>query len=398
MPREIPDVEDVTRTIIPNLGERDAGDDQDEIPPRGWLLGNTFCRRFISSVIGDGGVGKTALRIAQALSLASGRSLTGEHVFKRCKVLLVSLEDDVDELRRRVRAAMLYHGVTRAEVKGWLYLAAPGAKAGKLAVIGDKGRIEVSTLGAAIEEAVGRRGIDLVCLDPFVKAHSVEENGNSAIDDVMQLLSDMAAKRDIAIDAPHHQGKGPADPGNANRSRGASSMVAAARLVNTLTPMSREEAQAFGIAEAERRLLIRLDSAKVNIAPPMTEAKWFRLVGVRLGNATALYPNGDEVQTVEVWTPPDVWAGISGVIANQILDLLEAGTDDGDRYSDHNAAADRAAWRVVLRVVPGTPEGQAKTVIATWVRNGVLERRDYTSPTQRKPRKGLFVNPVRRPS
>ena len=52
-------------------------------PPREWLLGNTFCRRFLSSVLADGGTGKTALRMLQALALATGRPLTGEHVFQR---------------------------------------------------------------------------------------------------------------------------------------------------------------------------------------------------------------------------------------------------------------------------------------------------------------------------
>ena len=87
------------------LDEWDAGDDVELPPPREWLLGNTFCRKYLSSLLGDGGVGKTALRYAQALSLATGRPLTGEHVFLRCRVLIVSLEDDADELRRRIRAA-----------------------------------------------------------------------------------------------------------------------------------------------------------------------------------------------------------------------------------------------------------------------------------------------------
>src|ERR1700712_4389413 len=84
------------------LGIWDAGGDDYIIPPRAWLLGTIFCRRFLSSIIADGGVGKTALRVAQLISLAIGRSLTGEHVFLRCRVLIVSLEDDRDELRRRV--------------------------------------------------------------------------------------------------------------------------------------------------------------------------------------------------------------------------------------------------------------------------------------------------------
>jgi AAA domain len=113
------------------LNEWDAGDDTDPIPPRGWLLGNVFCRRFPSSLIGDGGTGKSALRYAQALSLATNRQLTGEHVFQRCRVLIVSFEDGRDELRRRVSAAMQHHGVSRADVSlpdGTFFSDAPNAK------------------------------------------------------------------------------------------------------------------------------------------------------------------------------------------------------------------------------------------------------------------------------
>jgi RecA-family ATPase len=94
----------------------------------------------MSSLFGDGGVGKTALRYAQALSLAIGRALTGEHVFQRCRVLIISLEDDTKELRRRILAARLHHNISLAELDGWLFLAAPGAKAGKLMVADKAGR------------------------------------------------------------------------------------------------------------------------------------------------------------------------------------------------------------------------------------------------------------------
>jgi len=97
------------------LGEWDAGDDTEMPPPRGWLLGNIFARRFMSSLLADGGVGKTALRYAQLLSCAIGRSLTGEHVFQRCRVLIISLEDDVDELRRRILALMLHYKIGRSD-------------------------------------------------------------------------------------------------------------------------------------------------------------------------------------------------------------------------------------------------------------------------------------------
>jgi hypothetical protein len=121
------------------LGEWDAGDDVELPPPRAWLLGNIFCRKFMSSLIADGGVGKTALRYAQLVSLATGRSLTGDFVFERCRVLIVSLEDDRDELRRRIRAVCLRYNIALSDLKGWLYLSSPGAGAGKLMTLDKRG-------------------------------------------------------------------------------------------------------------------------------------------------------------------------------------------------------------------------------------------------------------------
>ena len=83
-----------------DLGEWDFGDDNEPIPPREWLLGNLLCRQFLTAIFADGAVGKTALIVTMALSLATGRNLLDEHVFVRCRVLLVSFEDGVAELRR----------------------------------------------------------------------------------------------------------------------------------------------------------------------------------------------------------------------------------------------------------------------------------------------------------
>ena len=309
IPAQLPDAGDElagralepAAAAITGLGETDAGYDTDVPPPRGWLLGNTFCRKFLSSLLADGGVGKTALRYAQMLSLATGRPLTGEHVFQRCRVLIISLEDDIDELRRRILAAMIYHQISREEIAGWLFYCSPGRGGGKLMTIDKTGHAIVGELTGKIEAAVKTRQIDVVMLDPFVKSHSVEENHNSLIDEVAQLLTDLASKHNIAADAPHHTSKGTAEPGNADRGRGASSMKDAARLVYTLTPMNTDEAKAFGLNDEDRWQYIRVDSGKVNITRHLGAARWFRLTGVALGNATEMYPNGDEVQTVEPW-------------------------------------------------------------------------------------------------
>jgi hypothetical protein len=379
-----------------DLGEWDAGDDTAPPPPRGWLLGNTFCRRFVSSLLAGGGVGKSSVRMAQLLALATGRPLTGEHVFQRCRVLIVSLEDDADELRRRIRAAMLHHGISSDEVRGRLFLAAPGAKGWKLAVAQEGGAPARGELADLIAAAIRKHRVDVVSIDPMVKAHGVGENENGAIDFVANILATLAIEHDCAIDAPHHVKKGETEAGNADAGRGASAFKDAARLVYTLKPMSDDEAKTFGVGEDERRRLIRMDSGKVNIAPA-SAARWFRLVGVSLGNGTALYPKGDEVQTVETWAPPDLWESINTVTANAILDEIDAGLPEGARFSDHHRAEGREAHVVVQKHVDGLNDLRARKIIKTWISTGLLYRESYHDKEARKDRSGLFVNATKRP-
>jgi hypothetical protein len=370
-------------------------DNDDPIPPRGWLLGNTFCRQFLSELLADGGTGKTALRIAQYLSCTTGRRLTGEHVFVRCRVLLICLEDGKDELLRRLRAARLYHGITADEVKGWLHLWTP--RGVRLMEVNERGKTVLGELDGQICQQLELHKFDLVGIDPFVKSHSVPENDNGAIDAIAGLLAARAQEYDCAVDLTHHTRKGPGDPGNADLGRGASALKDAGRIVDTLTPMSQEEASLFNLEDSERRRLIRLNNGKANLVPRATDARWFKLVGVSLNNSTERYPNGDEVQTVECWTPPDLFADLTTHKVNAILDQIDKGAPDGGRYSDHNAAKKRAAWKVVVEHAPGKNERQAKAIIKTWGQTGVLVSTPYHDEARREDAIGLSVDPTKRP-
>jgi len=377
------------------LGIWNAGLDDYVIPPREWLLGNVFCKGFLSSLLGDGAVGKTAVRIAQILSLVTMRELTGQHVFRRCRCLIISLEDSRDELRRRVYSPMLKYGITPAEIDGWLFLAAPkGLKLTKM-VAGSPAKDALEEL---IRAAITTHQIDLVCLDPFVKSHGVGENDNNAIDFVCDLLATIAIDLNVATDTPHHTNKGAATPGDANRGRGASSAKDAARLVYTLTPMTLDEAGRFGLSEGERRSLIREDSAKVNISPPSADARWFRLIGQPLGNATSEYPAGDHVQTVETWQPPKLWADLDSTLLNRILNAIDAGFPNGQRYSAASPAKARAAWRVVQEHAPDKPEKACRAIINSWKDSGTVFDQEYDDPTDHKARVGLKVNATMRPT
>jgi AAA domain len=296
----------------------DVGDEDGKISPRQWLLGTVFCRGTLSGLISQGAAGKTTFRILQAIALAAGRNLTGDHIHGRCRVLIVCLEDDLPELRRRVRAAMLHHGIKPEDVKGYLFLTTPRGL--KIAELDVKGRVATGALYVAISDAVDELKLDLVCLDPAIKAHGVDENSNPQIDAFASLLTGLAQTKNIAIDLLSHERKSVgAEAGDANRQRGAGALKDAARLIYTLTAMSKDEAEALGVGEVERKSIFRVDPAKVNIAPPDATTRWFRLIGVHIGNGTADYPSGDNVQACEPWKPASLFDGLTTGDLNKAL-------------------------------------------------------------------------------
>jgi hypothetical protein len=373
----------------------DAGDDPGVIPPREWLLSNQFCCGFISSIVAAGGTGKSALRLLQFISLALGRPLCGQHIFRRCRVLLISLEDDRVELKRRIAAVLLHYGIPRSELKGWLFFASP--KLAKLAEVKDRIRI-IGPLVQQIREAIVRYDPDLVSLDPFIKTHGLEENDNVDMDFVCDLLAHLAIEFNIAVDSPHHVHKGQIEPGNADAGRGASGIKDAGRLVYTLVSMSEAEAKIFGIDPENRRTYVRLDSAKVNIAAPSGKAEWFRLIGVPIGNGNKQYPNGDIIQVAEPWSPPDAWKDTTTEALNAILDDIAQGMDNGQRYSNApNAGEERQVWPVVRKHYPQKTEAECRTIIHAWLETKLLYPEEYDDPVQYKPRKGLFVDGAKRP-
>ena len=91
----------------------------------------------------------------------------------------MSLEDDKDELRRRVYAVLRHHRIAPTEVRGWVFLAAP--KGVQLAELQAGAAVE-GPFQADLQDTIRKLKIDAVSLDPFVKAHGLEENNNVAID------------------------------------------------------------------------------------------------------------------------------------------------------------------------------------------------------------------------
>ncbi|PWT76443.1 MAG: hypothetical protein C5B60_04140 [Chloroflexi bacterium] len=417
------------------LGEKNVGRELKMPPPRQWLQATQFCIGFISSLVAAGGIGKSALRLLQFISLATGKPLCGPHmkIFRRCRVLLISLEDNWDELQRRIQAILVYcskkyeqtgnelYNITQADLDGWLYCATPPALAKIAEPDINVRKRKVGELDRQIRETIHRliaRGHkpDILSLDPFIKTHSLEENSSADMDYVCDLLAKLCIDFNIAVDSPHHVHKGLMLPGDADSGRGSSGIRDAARLIFTLVPMSEEEAASLRgpggekISQHERASYIRLDPAKLNIAARVFRPIWFHLVPVPIGNGDGpdgIYPNGDTIQVVEPWEPQGLFADTDNVTLNEILDEIEQSieVEQADalekrirRYTNiKNAGNDKQASRVIEKYYPDKDEAECRDMITEWIKNGVLYYEDYHDPVQRRSQKGLFVNNSKRP-
>jgi hypothetical protein len=366
--------------------------------PRQWLCGFSFCRGFTSSVTAPGKVGKSSLRLVQAVALTSGVELTGERIWQQCRVLMLSFEDDLPELKRRLEAIMLHFKdqIDRSAVAERLVFASVGPRQGRLMVPGKRsGKIEEGPLLARVKAAIDAARPDVSILDPLAKTHAVPENDNIAMDIVATYITDLTADGEMAVDAPHHDRKGGGDPGDQERGRGASSWLDAIRLGYTLTRMSKEDETkllADGAAIDDRRRFIRYDSAGINLCPPQ-EALWFRLESVALGNGDEIYPNGDSMQVAVRWYPPEIAVGSAGMPEELTLiaAAIDAGLPDGRLYSDSNRSTNRSAWEVVKRYYPSKNQKECRTIVNELVTKGVLVHVWYRSPGRRRePEQGLL--------
>ncbi len=366
---------------------------------RDWLLGNTFCRGYLSSLVAEGGTGKTALRLAQAMALATGRhDITGDKICQQTRVLYISLEDDADEMRRRMRAALMRHGVSFDDLRDQLYFATPFTEweprlpvsSYTLAYASRFGEIKVGEFLTKLSAALHLYRFGLVVIDPFVKLHALNENSNPEIDYVCRVLTNLATQYHCAIDVPHHTSKLLSDT-RSNRNRGASSFRDAVRLLYTLTSMTADEAAEMNIDDRERLSLVRLDPGKLNITVPAAEAIWYKLVGINIGNGNEKHRNGDNVQTVERWVAPDIWKNLTNELVGQILDEFANGLSDGRKYASGNAGTERQAWRIIQKFAPALTDKQAKIVLKKWEETGMVENISYTDPVNRKEQKGLVV-------
>jgi hypothetical protein len=360
------------------------------IPPRAWAYGH-FLLFGSPSVIGavDGG-GKGALAVVIALSMITGRPLLGERVWRTGPVAVLTYEDDQTEWSRRIAAACVFYGLDYAQViPSFFFLRRADNERIRLAAPSVAGAGVVFPDGDRIIAKLAEIGAALWVVDPFNHAHMLDDgNNNVMVAKTAGEVFRIARASGAAALALHHLRKG--STGEPDDLMGATALRATFRSARILARMSSDEAKKLDIPPAEAWRYSRIAGHKENYAPPPEMSTWYRLESQDLGNGAGIYPDGDNLQVLTLYDPPDVFDGLSRTTIAEIFNKFRQGPQPGEFYKPRRNAS---AWAGDVIIMTATKTaGEAEQILYIWGKKKVLLKDKYLSPATGRYRERVTVN------
>lgn len=353
---------------------------------REFAFGTHYIRKYVSVTVSPGGIGKTSNSIVEALSMVSGRDLTGVKPPSRLKVFLFNAEDPRDEMERRIQAACLHYRLSANDINGHLFLDT-GREQDLVVAIDDKKtgtRIQVPVVEAVINQ-ITKHQIDVMIVDPFVSTHAVNENDNGAIDKVAKLWAQIADDTNCAIDIVHHLRKVADREATVEDARGAVSLIGAARSVRVLNRMSEDQADAAGVQPSDRVSYFNIHQGKANLTKLSSNHDWRRLESVPLGNGTTFVPQ-DFAGVVTEWKWPSK-EEVAEAIPDDKLELIRVRLGNQD-YKTSDQSEDWAGYAIAEIMGDDLPISKAMTsqkrkykrIIEAWIDAGILVNEKVPNP------------------
>lgn len=353
--------------------------DEASIEPRKWIYAHHYLRSFVSVLASAGGIGKTSLQIVEALAIVTGRPLLGEEVKERTNVWIVNLEDPLEEIQRRVLAAMRHYGIKPAEVEGRLFVNAGRDFSLKFGIQTRDGVLPNTKLVEYLCRKIPEKQIGCVFIDPFVGAHSINENDNMAVNAIVAEIRRVADMTKCAIGLVHHIRKGNGEDAGIDSVRGAGSLIGAARAARVINRMSADDAAKLGIDETEARSIFRVDDGKANLAPPAAAGLYRKMEGVKIGN-------GEWIGVCVPYTLPDAFDGVSGKDAKAAQRIVADAHTDGEPLRESSQSKNWVGVPIadMLGIDITEKKGKAKvaSILKTWIKTNVLAVERITNPRQ----------------
>lgn len=354
---------------------------------REFIFGPHYIRKYVSVTSSPGGLGKTASAVVEALSMTSGKMLMGIKPPQPLNVWLFNAEDPRDELERRIMAACIHYKLKPEDIEGRLFL--DTGREQELVIAADNKKTGVTIQEPIVEAVVAqilKNNIDVMIIDPFVSTHNVNENDNGAIDKVAKLWAQIADRTNCAIDVVHHLRKVSDREATVEDSRGAVSLLAAARSARVLNRMSEEQATQAGVDREDRFGYFSVTYGKSNLTPLSHRLDWRKLESTPLGNGQGLTKPQDFAPVVTEWKWPDSEEIAQGVTPEQLAHIKTI-VDNAD-YKEGNRAKNWAglavAYALGIDVEDDGNKRRVAAILKALLKEGELRKSEERDEVRRE--------------
>jgi len=334
------------------------------LPPRDFVYGKHYIRKFASVTVAPGGLGKSTLVLAECIAIATGRDILGIQPKARERVVYFNAEDPLEEVQRRVLALCQHHNIAQSELVDWLYLAS-GRETELILAVGDAGNI-VESVFELIEAYASDIKPAVFAFDPLANMTESPET-NDVFRRLGKRLSRMADAHNCSIEIVHHTRKLNGKEAEVEDSRGGGALIGAVRAGRVLNPMTADEAAKAGIETHIDHFRIEA-AGKNNLSRPSPHATWLRRVSIDL-------PNGDSVASIEPWKWPDAFEGVNVEHACKIQREVAAMKDPPRANPQSAAWVGHVIGRVLgMDVRDKSDKSRIIAMVKSWLKTGVLKQ------------------------
>lgn len=253
--------------------------------PRDYVL-PSFPVGKVGILASPGGTGKSYYGLQAAFQVAAGRHCdfglggNGGRESDLHKVLYVSLEDEAEDIERRL-GHIGAHWSKDPERKLWLHDIADAGfvqaivLAGTGSTLVDTGGTKTRHFEEIFDLATKTKGLRLIIVDTLRRAHRCNENDNGDMSIVLSHFEQLAKVSGASVLLLHHENKSGASDDDEKMGqsaiRGASSIIDNARWAMRLKVMSKKEADGWGINFDDRRFWVKAMLEKSNYGPPQSD-------------------------------------------------------------------------------------------------------------------------------
>lgn len=225
----------------------------EEPPKRSWLIDGLIPSGKVGAIVGAGGTGKSNFALLIARVMASGWELAGLTAKDQKKVMIINVEDEEDDIWRRLDAQKTHYPLKQGEL---YYLKKnliiyPGVGIVRPFMKTEGSNPVITKWAAWLDRGIGNIKPDCVILDTRSRLYGLDENNNDHAAQWIGMLESFVRNYGCSFIVIHHVSKAAIGSHGQGASRGASAFVDNCRFIISLAGMEKSTAQNYGLVGSE---------------------------------------------------------------------------------------------------------------------------------------------------